>query len=169
MRDRLGKRKSKMRMCATCGASMRTTVENYRYSASGLRNVVLKSVLVHRCRRCGDHEVDIPRILDLHQAIARALATKQPTLAPAEIRFLRKHLGFSGSAFAREMGVTPETVSRWENGALGMGLSAERLLRLMVLTKSLARAYGLATTGRSKAATQITAMHRNGWSAAAAS
>ena len=33
------------------------------------------------------------------------------------------------------MGVAPETVSRWETGALAMGGTAERLLRLMVRTR----------------------------------
>ncbi len=34
-----------------------------------------------------------------------------------------------------ESGLAPETVSRWENGSAAMGPQADRLLRLMVLTR----------------------------------
>ncbi len=33
------------------------------------------------------------------------------------------------------LGTTPETVSRWENGRTPMGVTADRLLRLMVIVK----------------------------------
>jgi len=47
---------------------------------------------------------------------------------------LRKWLGWSGVDFAKHMGVTPETVSRWESvdNQKPMGGTAERLLRLAV-------------------------------------
>lgn len=67
--------------------------------------------------------------------LARAVATKRERLEPVEIRFLRKTLGWSASDFARYMGVTRESVSRWENGAVRMTRGAERLLRLCATTK----------------------------------
>ena len=39
---------------------------------------------------------------------------KKRRLAPEEIKFLRKSLGWAGVDFAKHMGATPETVSRWE-------------------------------------------------------
>jgi DNA-binding transcriptional regulator YiaG len=44
-----------------------------------------------------------------------------------EVRFLRKSLGWSGSDFAKHMGVAEETVSRWENDAAPIGPQADRL------------------------------------------
>jgi len=66
--------------------------------------------------------------------IAMALIRHPGRLTPNEIRFLRKWLGWSGVDFAKHMGVTPETVSRWESVDNGkpMGGTAERLLRLAV-------------------------------------
>jgi putative zinc finger/helix-turn-helix YgiT family protein len=158
-----------MRKCPVCETRMTSKIENYKYTASGLSNVVLRSVAVHRCPNCGEHEVEIPRLLQLHEAIGTALAMKRPALVPNEIRFLRKSLGFSGSEFAREMGVEPETVSRWEHGALAMGLSAERLLRLMVLSRGTSRHFQLATLGIVKGKMRITATNKKGpWVAAAA-
>jgi putative zinc finger/helix-turn-helix YgiT family protein len=114
---------------------MRTTRDSYPYDACGLPGITLVGVEVSRCPECGETEVSIPNIEGLHRAIARVLARKPHRLTPAEIRFLRKYLGFSGGDFAEHVGVVPETVSRWENGATAMGLTAERLLRWMVVTR----------------------------------
>lgn len=120
--------------CMQCGAEMQTDRENYKYDASGLPGVTLVGVEVSRCPACGEHEVAIPSIVGLHRALALAVVRKRSRLTAAEIRFLRKSLGWSGTDFAARMGVTPETVSRWETNALPMGGQADRLLRLMVLS-----------------------------------
>ena len=67
--------------------------------------------------KCGEHEVAIPRIEDLHRTIAQAVIAKRERLTPAEIRFLRKFLGWSGADFAAHVGTTPETVSRSKTAA----------------------------------------------------
>jgi transcriptional regulator with XRE-family HTH domain len=59
---------------------------------------------------------------------------KDARLSGAEVRFLRKVLGWSASDFAAHMGATPETVSRWETDTTPIGPQADRLLRLMVMT-----------------------------------
>ena len=118
--------------CGACGEPMVSARENFHYKASGLP-VTLVGVEVRRCKACGEHEVVIPRIELLHREIARAVVRKRSRLTFAEIRYLRTYLGWSGTDFAMHMGVTPETVSRWENN-LRMGPVADRLLRLMVQT-----------------------------------
>jgi putative transcriptional regulator len=130
--------------CLACGGLMKTRRENYRYTASGLPHVTLQGVEVSRCPRCGEVEVAIPRIETLHRTIAHALIRKRARLAPEEIRYLRKYLGWSGADFAAHMGATPETVSRWEHGTAPMGAAADRLLRLMVVTKAPVTDYSLA-------------------------
>jgi len=122
---------------------MTSARENYSYTASGLPYVTLKGVEVRRCPACGEHEVVIPRIEQLHQGIAMAVVSKKSRLTPAEMKFLRKHMGWSGADFARHMGVAPETVSRWENGREPMGGVADRLLRLMVVTQAPNREYAI--------------------------
>jgi putative zinc finger/helix-turn-helix YgiT family protein len=129
--------------CSQCGAAMKSKRENVRYEASGLSTVTLENVEVRRCPSCGEYEIVIPRIDDLHRAIAEALIRKRGRLAPEEIRFLRKYLGWSGVDFAAHMGTTAETVSRWEQGAVRMGVTADRLLRLMVASRDPVRDYPL--------------------------
>ncbi len=121
--------------CEACGELMRSTRENYNYSASGLPYVTLVHVEVRRCKACGEHEVVIPRIAQLHRAIALSVVNKRPRLTGAEVRFLRKYLGWSGADFAKHMGVAAESVSRWENERDKMAATADRLLRLMVATR----------------------------------
>ena len=131
--------------CTVCGTPMKAKRENYRYDAVGLPGITLKDVAVSRCPRCGEYEVAIPRIEDLHRAIAHAVIVKRERLTPPEIRFLRKFLGWSGADFAAHVGTTPETVSRWEHGSTPMGVTADRLLRLMVASRQPVADYSLDT------------------------
>jgi putative zinc finger/helix-turn-helix YgiT family protein len=114
---------------------MRMRRGKHRYDACGLPGVTLVGVAVSRCPQCDEVEVSIPNIEGLHKVIARALARKLARLTPAEIRFLRKYLGFSSADFAQLMGVRSESVSRWEHGRAAMGISAERLLRMLAVTR----------------------------------
>lgn len=75
-----------------------TRRESVRYDASGLPGVTLVGVEVSRCGHCGEHEVAIPRIADLHRAMAHAVVRKSNRPTPAEIRFLRRALDSSGSS-----------------------------------------------------------------------
>ena len=119
--------------CPECGTPMKVTREDHPYVESGLPNVRLLGVEFRICPKCGEREMAIPRLEQLLRTIALAVAEKSARLTGAEIRFLRKHFGWSGEDFARTMGVTPFTVSRWENEKEPMGATAERLLRLMAL------------------------------------
>ena len=119
--------------CIECGSTIKTTRENVKYEGAGLPGITLRNLEVRRCAKCGETEYVIPDLDGLHRAIARALIRKPALLSPAEIRFLRKFLGWSGADFSQHMGTTAESVSRWENGKLAMSPPADRLLRMMVV------------------------------------
>lgn len=121
-----------------CGYKMiEDKVNLFSYASSGLSKVYLKGVRIHKCsnKECGEEEVIIPNIEELHELLAENVARQNNVLQPEEIRFLRTHLGFSGIDFAKVMGVSPETVSRWEKGTVNMKEASERLLRVLVLSK----------------------------------
>lgn len=121
--------------CPVCNTAMRTRRENHKYSASGLSGVTLLGVEVSRCPQCGEFAVAIPRIEQLHRTIAMILIQKRSSFVGEQVSFLRKFLGWSGADFASHIGVTPETVSRWENDRETMSAPADRALRLMVATR----------------------------------
>ena len=116
--------------CTECGEEMVATREDRPYSK--LPGVLLRGVEVMRCPKCGESEVVIPKPNQLGDLLARHLIEKRDRLVGPEVRFLRAHLGLPSAELARRMGVSPETVSRWENGKDTMGPVADRLLRLMV-------------------------------------
>lgn len=64
--------------------------------------------------------------------MANVLIRKKTRLTGEEVRFLRKYLGLSSADFAHRIGVTQETISRWENGHEPIGIVPDRTLRLMV-------------------------------------
>ena len=114
--------------CMLCGnEDMQRTCQNVPYRS--LPGTVLVDVEVWECAECGEYEVVIPAMNELERVLVRSVSEKPGRLTPPEIRFLRKSLGWSSADLARYFGVTPETVSRWENGRT-MGAAAERLLRV---------------------------------------
>ncbi len=121
--------------CPECRAcELQSRRQHHRYSESGLPHVVLQDVEVRRCPECASEFVSIPRIAQLHRAIALALITKRERLTPAEIRYLRKSLGWSQADFAKQLHVEPETANRWESEAANkpMADGYELALRLAV-------------------------------------
>ena len=120
--------------CPECRSEMEKSRENYRYDESGL-DVVLVSMDILRCKECGGSCVAIPSIESLHETIAGSLIRKNGRLVGPDIRFLRTFIGWSGRDLAREMGVKPETVSRWENGKAQIGPFADVVLRMFVVSE----------------------------------
>lgn len=108
----------------------------YHYIDCGLKNIYLKDIEIKRCHTCGEEDLVLTNVEDLHNLIALELAMQPERLRPEEVRFLRTHLGFSGVDFAKLISVTPETISRWENDIeRKMESHTEKLLRLMILAK----------------------------------
>jgi putative zinc finger/helix-turn-helix YgiT family protein len=123
-----------VKKCRSCGkGETSTSRETYLYTESGLPNVTLVGVDIRRCPRCGAHEVLLPRVEELHRVIAQAVVHKPARLSGAEVRFLRKSLGWSGADFAKHLGVDPSTVSKWETDKEPIGPASDRALRLMAV------------------------------------
>ncbi len=61
------------------------------------------------------------------EEIDRRLAARIALIGVADgkaLRFMRKQAGFKAKEFAKLIGVTPETVSRWENGTVSAPIHA---------------------------------------------
>ena len=117
--------------CPECGENMTKSRGDYDYSIVGLPVLLVNVEL----RLCPTHGLSpaIPRIEQLHKMIAQGIVTKTSRLSGAEVKFLRKHIGWSGQDFARHIGVTPACVSRWENDHEQIGEGSDRALRLMAI------------------------------------
>jgi len=127
-----------MKKCTICGSKLnKLQYSSYNYTNCGLSKVYLKGIVAHACanKECGEEEITIPNIEELHQLLAEKIASQVNKILPEEIRFLRTHLGFSGAHFAKVIGVSPETVSRWEKGTVNMKEASERFLRVLILSQ----------------------------------
>jgi len=154
--------------CLKCGAKMQVSHETRKDTTSGLPYVVFLRIEVRRCTKCGEEEIVIPKVTEYHQKLANMLVRKTGRLTPAEIKYLRKHLGWSGQDFARHMNVTGETVSRWEHGHENMSATAERLLRLACAHYTPVENYNLADMdaagkGRQAPLRIVVSLARRGW------
>jgi putative zinc finger/helix-turn-helix YgiT family protein len=116
--------------CPRCGSSDMVAIKgDYRYAESGLKNVMLKGITLHKCKNCGELLPEIPHIKKLHAKIALELLYKEGSLTGEAIRFLRKEMRLKANELAALLGVHKVTVSRWENNEEKIGPSSDRLLR----------------------------------------
>lgn len=119
------------RRCTECGEVQRLTRATTDYPESGLDNVELVDVPVWECGN-GHQEVEIPKAEQLHGLLVNELIRKPGAMTGSEIRFLRKELGTSGRTFARQLGMTPEHLSRLETGRRTVSPTTSLLVRLAV-------------------------------------
>jgi len=129
--------------CIACNKEMKLVVENHRYTECGLDNIVLVNTKKYLCSNCGEEYLNILNPLELHRAIATTIATDFTRLSNKEFKFLRKYLGFSSAFFAKVIGVTRESVSRWENGKIVIPRHMELLIRMLVINCQHERGYSL--------------------------
>ena len=85
----------------------------------------------------------IPDITGLEAAMAVARVMIDRKLNGKEIKFLRRSLGTKAKDLAAFLDVSPETLSRWENGMAAISINAERVLRLRVINSLRQKALGV--------------------------
>ena len=98
--------------CFHCGAECVTHVGQRVALDVELSNVLAQGVTVHRCsdEGCGEELVELPNVSGLLAEPARVAPVGLP---PKEVRFLRKHLGWSGQAWSPHRdGVENRSASR---------------------------------------------------------
>lgn len=120
--------------CPICGRKAEKTRKDYKYTESGLDDIVLRGLTVFVCD-CGEEMPLIPHVGGLHDAIALEIVKKKALLTGTEVRFLRKELGLKSGEFAEQLGVHNVTVSRWETGEEPIGQANDKLIRLLLIKK----------------------------------
>lgn len=75
------------------------------------------NIPIYLCSSCGESEIEIPHMEELHLLLAFFIVFQPKSLQADEIRYLRKYLDYSQEEFASKLGVTRVTVTRWETGS----------------------------------------------------
>src|SRR5689334_2170966 len=121
--------------CPTCGGTVkRTVLEKYEDDLIGIGRPValINSVFEERCEKCDFTQIVVPDLDGLIAAIAASRALHPLKLRGEELRFMRKALEVSARDLADVVGVTQETMSRWENNHDPISPTVEKLLRLII-------------------------------------
>lgn len=116
--------------CLQCGGETRARRGKFKDKSLGLPDLTLIGVEIRKCKKCGEEEVVIPKAEQLRKLIVSKLVKKSGLLIGAEVRYLRKYIGWSGVQFAEKFKVAPETISRWENDKEKIGYAEDGLLRV---------------------------------------
>ena len=123
--------------CPICGQDTMTMKrETFHDTISGLPHVFIVNMETWRCTSCGEHSVSYPQHAQNLRMLAQEVVMKGSRLTGDEVRFLRKHVQWSGTKLAKHLGVSAETVSRWENGHEVIGPVADRLVRLVIAAEA---------------------------------
>ena len=106
----------------------------YQYTESGLDNVFLAIGAGVQIKDLpSGKQVNIRAIDQLHEVIGVSLAKEKKNLSGKEIRFLRQEMLLSQGNLAKLLGVTEQTVHRWETGKADVPKPAEALIRSLYL------------------------------------
>lgn len=120
-----------VKKCVECGsASLRKGVERHTQKVGG--QAFVAELPAQTCAKCGEPLVSQETLEAFEQAVARHLAEHGPATGET-FRFMRKAVGIPAKEVAELLATTPETVSRWENGARDVDLWAWTTLGSVVL------------------------------------
>ena len=118
-------------LCLNSDAEMSREERTHHYKECGLDNIFLEGIEVFTCKICGEEEICIPCMPDLHRLIGKYLVLQKQPLSGKDVRFLRKHAGLAAKRFAAIIAVDNSTLSRWENENQSISPSNDRLIRMI--------------------------------------
>lgn len=119
-----------MRRCPECGKQALIAVTIPHYSTEMEHDgrkypVDVSDFAVHQCQECGE----ILSNEDANDKLVEALRAAAGLLSAGDIRSRRRALGYKQDAMASLLGISPSTLSRWENGAQLQQRCMDRILR----------------------------------------
>lgn len=85
----------------------------------------------------GEQYIHIQDREALHKVIALNIVEHRKTLGPSELKFIRVAMDQTQSDLAKSLGVSSQTVARWEKGQSEIPGPADRMLRVFVMVKML--------------------------------
>ena len=124
--------------CPDCGGDCTITVlhdDAFEYG-SGHASVTLHAfVPVHCCSQCGFEYLGREGRLIKHESVCRHLGLLTPTV----IRHIRERYKMRRGSFAGILGLSEESLIRWENGAPIQNTAYDNYLRLLQSPEDLLR------------------------------
>ena len=124
--------------CSECDnkPTMKKVAETIPYTIAGIE-FQLKGLKVPTCPECGNKEIVIPAIKNLHMVVAEILVSQVSDLKGPQIKFLRKFMRLNQQQFHSLVSDNPSdaVVSRWENDKTSPGYPTLLLIKKLVQEK----------------------------------
>jgi len=120
-----------MNRCVMCESS-NIKESTARYAVHVGERAISTRLPAVQCGDCGESIVEGSAMETFEREVARLVATSGNIDGPT-FKYLRKFLGLRAKELATKLGVTPETVSRWENGERDVDRLAWFALAMLVL------------------------------------
>lgn len=112
------------------------TLKSYEPNIGAPFKVILVDSVRQKVSDSGEIlETSIPNMGGLLKEVALARSLCDRKFLPTEIKFVRKAIGLKAAEIANLLGITPEHLSRCENGDRALSVAAEKLLRVIVLKR----------------------------------
>ena len=129
--------------CTVCESKkkLEPKVQNIKYEASGLDNIVIRDAKVYHCDNCGERYLQYGNLEEIDAAIADALLKKEKPLSGKEIRFLRTWKGYSGQQFSKLLNASAAHLYRIEANNRSANDKFDRLVRLAIMSLDTDRNY----------------------------
>jgi DNA-binding transcriptional regulator YiaG len=117
-------------ICSNC-ATLTVVPAVIEYTAKVKQDGVLHelyfpAIEIPRCQTCGTPFITS----EVDEQINEALRARLRLLTPAQIRKGIEQVGLNQQEFAERLGVAPETISRWVNGAFIQSKMPDNFLRV---------------------------------------
>ena len=123
--------------CAVCDSDR---VKKFRKKFEARYNqtpVVIENAEMYRCESCGEEFFTSEQSRELSRQIKSRVREEAGLLSPERIVEIRKNLGLSQTELEDLFGLGDKVVTRWENGRVVQGRTADVALRLLEMEPGL--------------------------------
>lgn len=105
----------------------------FHYVACGLKNVWLVDGFSEGLANDGTPVFHVEDVKGLHKAIGLSLVEKDALLTGDEFRFLRNEVKLTRKSLAGVLGISDETIKKWESGENAIHKTSDFALRTLFL------------------------------------
>lgn len=123
--------------CAVCDSDKVKKIRKKFEARYNQVPVVIDNAEMYRCESCGEEFFTAEQSRELSRQIKNRVREDLGLLSPQRIVEIRKNLGLSQAEMESLFGLGEKVVTRWENGRVIQGRTADVALRLLEMDPDL--------------------------------
>jgi putative zinc finger/helix-turn-helix YgiT family protein len=123
--------------CAICDSDRIKKIRKKFEARYNQTPMVIESAEMYRCESCGEEFFTPDQSRALSRQIKSQVREKLGLLSPERVVEIRKNLGLSQTELEELFGLGDKVVTRWENGRVIQGRTADVALRLLEMVPDL--------------------------------